>query len=160
MAKYISDILKFAYDASLHIHHPKVSPNEITRALRLTPKKQHSLDEQRRRPDGVPLDGTYRDNYWRVDLQTTNGHDLVDFLSELAKKLAPHRDFLIELSNTGGEVCCFIGVYTPSCCAHQFHRELLSKLADLGLDLRLDIYGGTRAPTSLSLREGTGTDPE
>ena len=141
MAKYASEMQRFAYEATLHIHHPTVTPSEITSRLPWLPQRENRVGEPRRRPDGIISERVYPENYWRATIPTMDGQDLVEFLSNMVDLLAPQRQFLSDLSATGGEVCCLIGVFTSACCAHQFPRQLLGDLAAMGMDLRLDIYG-------------------
>lgn len=141
MAKYVSDMRRFTYDATLHIRHPTISPAEITRQIGRNPKRSHAVGTSKSTPAGTPRLGEWKDNFWLAELETIDGQDIVEFLAKLLEQLRPCRDFLQQVSDTGGEVCCFVGVYTDRCCAHQFSRQLLADLAGLGLDLRLDIYG-------------------
>jgi hypothetical protein len=141
MAKYESDMLSFAYTATLHIHHPTDSLQDVTIRLGLAPRKTHARGDPRTTPKGSPLPGTYSDHYWFADLVTEDQKDLTQFLRGLVSELEPQRDFLRKIAETGGEVCVFIGVGSSRCCAHQFDRELLSDLAATGMDLRIDFYG-------------------
>jgi len=141
MAIYKSDMLEFCYDASLHIHHPSVGPDAISAELQVEPERTHLKNDARSTPTGHPLAGTYADNFWTCKLPTEDQTDVSEFLKDLVIKLKPHRQFLKQLAETDGEICVFIGLFSDSCCAHQFPNQLLSGLADTGLDLRLDFYG-------------------
>lgn len=141
IATYRSDMLNFRYDASLHIHHPSTSPDEITAELSRKPNRSHCKGESRRTPTGAPRGGTYPENFWTCDLETEDQVDITDFLKNLIITLQPHRKFLKQLNNTAGEVCIFLGIFGDGCCAHQFGNQLLTDIANTGFDLRLDFYG-------------------
>lgn len=141
MATYRSDMLNFRYDATLNVHHPSTSPDTISAELNRTPERSHCKGSPRNTPDGKPLAGTYSENFWACELATEDQVNITDFLRELVKTFQPHRNFLKQLSSTGGEVCIFLGIFGDGCCAHQFDNALLTDLANTGFDLRLDFYG-------------------
>ena len=141
MATYKSDVLSFGYDASLHVRHPERRVVEVGSRLGIATRRSHGAGDSRKTPAGTPLPGVYSENYWWGDLPTEDQQDLTDFLRRLVTKLAPHREYLYEIAETGGNICIFIGVGSSRCCAHQFDRQLLTDLAATGLDLRIDFYG-------------------
>jgi hypothetical protein len=141
MATYESAMLSFAYDASLHIHHPTLSLQNVTERLGLTPRRTHNAGDPRRTPKGTTLKGSYPDHYWSCSLSTKDQENITDFLRRILSEFEPNREFLNGIAKTGGEVCLFLGVFSSRCCAHQFSRELLADLAATGLDLRIDFYG-------------------
>ena len=141
MAIYQSDMLNFRYEASLHVHHPSTSPDEITTKLCREPDHSHCKGESRRTPTGARHAGTYPGNFWTCYLETEDQVDITDFLKNLVTTFLPYRPFLKQLNATGGEVCIFLGIFGDGCCAHQFDNQLLTDLANTGFDLRLDFYG-------------------
>ncbi len=64
-----------------------------------------------------------------------------EFLEELVAQLATSKEFLFNLSKTGGKSEVFIGLYADRCCDFAMQPKLLGRLASAGLTLRLDFYG-------------------
>lgn len=149
MASYQSDMLNFSYDATLHISHPKIDPDTITSVLNRKPSNSHRRGKPRITPNGQALTGIWPENYWKCALLTHDQQDITEFLTELIQDFYPHQEFLRKVSESGGEVCIFLGVFSDRCCAHQFNRRLLRSLADIGFDLRLDFYGRSLPQESL-----------
>ena len=114
---------------------------DLSSRLGIATRWFHNAGDPRTTPDGTPLKGVYPDNYWCGDLRTVDQQDITFFLRRLVTEFSPHREYLHEIAETGGEVCVFISVGSSRCCAHQFDRQLLANLAATGLDLRIDFYG-------------------
>lgn len=140
MATYRTEMLAYRYELSLHIHHESMDPEAISDALGREPLREHSKGQPRKTPSGRLLKGFYPDNYWTSVLPTTDQVDLEACLHGVVEEFAPHREFLIGLASTGGEVCLFLGVFAEGGCAYQFGHRLLYQLSDLGFDLRVDYY--------------------
>ena len=141
MARYSSDMVSFAYNAMLHVRHPNRPLTDVGHRIGLTTRRFHNVGDPRKTPKDTPLPRVYTDNYWCGDLETEDQQDITDFLRRIVRRFLDHREFLYEISDTGGEVCVFINVGSSRCCAHQFDRQLLADLAATGLDVRIDFYG-------------------
>lgn len=141
MAIYQSEMLNFAYNASLHAHHPSRSLIDLGDRIGITTRRFHNAGDPRRTPAGTSLPSVYSDNYWCGDIRTEDQQDITALLRRVVTDFLPHRKYLHDIADTGGEVCVFIGVGSSRCCAHQFDRQLLADLAATGLDLRIDFYG-------------------
>lgn len=141
MARFESEMLSFGYTATLHVRHPTTSLQNLSARLSLPARQSHNANDQRTTSNGRQLNGTYTDYSWYGDLRTVDQEDITEFLRRIVVEFEPHREFLCEIAETGGEVCVFIGVGSSRCCAHQFDRRLLSELVATGLDLRIDFYG-------------------
>jgi hypothetical protein len=132
----------FHYEVSLHISHPDISPELITRALALQPTHRPTRKgEQKTTPKGTPREGNWEFSHWSHRFEITQDRELVPFLERLVKTLEPHRDFLRRIVDEDGEIQCFVGIFTDTNCDQILPFNLLGDLAELRIDLRLDLYG-------------------
>jgi Domain of unknown function (DUF4279) len=132
----------FHYSVSLHISHPDIAPELITRALALQPTHRPTRKgEPKTTPKGTPLEGHWKFSHWCHCFEITQDRELTSFLERLVKTLEPHRDFLRRIVDEGGAIECFVGVFTDTNCDQVLPFSLLSDLAELRIDLRLDLYG-------------------
>jgi hypothetical protein len=63
--------------------------------------------------------------------------------------LAPHRPFFHEIRSQGGTIELFVGWFLDGQSGDVFDCDLLAQIADLKIDLSLDVYG-PEAPSSQS----------
>jgi len=132
----------FEYTVSLQIRHPDIAPEMITRALALQPTHRPTRKgEPKTTPKGAPLAGYWEFSHWSHRFEITQDRELVPYLERLVKSLEPQRDFLQRLVDEGGAVECFVGVFTDTNCDQVLPFGLLGELAELRIDLRLDLYG-------------------
>jgi hypothetical protein len=137
----------FEYSVAFRIRHPNKAPDEISIRLSLTPKTAWLAGDPRKTRLGVPLEGTYESTYWSCDLEHPPDVGLAGFLEESAENLAPHKEFLREIRSTGGEVEFFVGWFSNFNSGEIFSYKLLSALAELQIDLSLDVYGSSHEAT-------------
>ena len=108
----------------------------------MEPKFHWNAGEPRVTPDGTPLRGVREQTYWSSRILHPESVDLVDALEANLSSLEPHKDFLRELVETGGEIEYFIGWFTTDTSGGEtLDWELLQRLADLRINLALDVYG-------------------
>jgi hypothetical protein len=147
-ARFKSGLLDFEYCASLHICQAQLDPDLVSQALGMQAICAHRAGDTRQTPTGHQLFGVYDRGYWSVDLETRNGEDIAEFLSRVTADLAPSEAFMQSVVNEGGRIECFIGVFANRLCDQILPATLLSKLGQLGIDLRLDYYGQSRKAES------------
>jgi hypothetical protein len=132
----------FHYNVSLHVRHPDMNPDLISRELALQPTHRPTRrGEAKTTPNGTPREGHWEFSHWSHSFDIVQDGELVEFLRHLAGTLEPHREFLQRIVADGGAVECFVGIFTDSNCDQVLPFDLLGKLADLRVDLRLDLYG-------------------
>lgn len=140
----------YGYDISLRFFHPSIDPAVITAALCLKPSWAWRAGEPRlnrkgeplRDSNGTPLKGVRRESYWVASIskgESVEKH-LRAAISEALDQLLPHRDFLHRIRLEGGRSEFFIGWYLQSNSGDVFDCDLLAILADMKVDLHLDIY--------------------
>jgi hypothetical protein len=141
----------YGYDLSLRFFHPSIDPAVITAALRLKPSRAWRAGEPRSNPLGQPLRDTngsplkevWRDSYWVAPI--SKGGNSVDkplhsAIGEALDRLLPHRKFIHRMRLEGGRSELFIGWYFESNSGDVFDCDLLARLADMKIDLSLDVY--------------------
>jgi hypothetical protein len=132
----------FRYSVSLHVSHPDIDPDLISQELGLQPTHRPTCrGEAKTAPNGTPRDGYWEFSHWSHRFEIVQDGELVTFLQHLAATLEPHREFLRGLEEDGGVVEFFVGIFTDTNCDQILPFDLMGKLADLRVNLRLDLYG-------------------
>jgi hypothetical protein len=134
--------IKRSFSVSLQLRHPKVDPGAITTSLVMAPRFQYRVGDQRRRPDGIKLEGLYPNTYWTHPFDLVDAVDLVPFLEGIIPRLETHRVFFNSFNASGGTVELFCRIVTDSNWDELIPHQLLSRLAALQIGLRLDAYFG------------------
>ena len=62
-------------------------------------------------------------------------------------QLAPHRPFFHRIRSQGGTVEFFVGWFFDGNSGDVFDCDLLARMADLKIDLSLDVYGPDAPPS-------------
>jgi hypothetical protein len=140
-ARHTFGLNDFEYRASLHVDHPSIEPDVISRSIPLEPTRFHRAGEPRRTPTGQPLEGNYPSTHWFAELPTRDGEDLSGFLAGMTRTLEPAATFLQQIAAEGGRTECFLGVFAFALCDQLFPAEQLATLGKLCVDLRIDYYG-------------------
>jgi hypothetical protein len=139
----------FKYTISLRIEHPNIDPDEISTRLSLAPDTSWIAGSGRRTPAGRMLEGHHKKTYWSYILEEDSDIDLADQLHNFAYTIEPHKSFFRDIRATGGKSEFFIGWFSNASSSEVFSYQLLSKLAELEIDLALNVYGEyiRRSPT-------------
>jgi len=138
--------IKRSFQVTLAIRHPNIDPSDISRALSLPPTRQTRAGQQRVTPTGELLKGTYQFSSWGHAFDARAVTDLSEFLPCLLDRLTPHGTYFLELIRDGGNVELFCGVFADVNWDESFHHTLLRRLAEMGIDLRLDVYPKSNEP--------------
>jgi len=145
--------IKRCFKVSLDITHPSIDPEDISRELSLSPLRQTKVGEQRSTPGGGPLMGTYQFSFWCHAFETSGVSDLGTFLASLSQRLVPHGSFFVGLVREGGSVELFCGVFADGNWDEVLDHTLMRRLADMAIDLRLDVYPAVGEP--IAVQEAT-----
>jgi len=129
----------YQFDISLRVRHPSLDPAEITSALGLNPSRSWRAGEARTTPKGNPLEGRYSDSYWVVKL-AKGRWPLAAVINELLDQLAPHQALFQQIRAEGGTVEFFVGWFFERNSGDVFDCDLLARMADLKINLSLDVY--------------------
>lgn len=143
----------FDYAVSFHVSHPSLDPRRITAELGMRPQGAYKAGDPRKTPAGTPLKGFYADSHWYCDFPHRGGVELGAFLESVVERLAGHRKFLMEVCARRGSLWLFVAWYSGANSGETFSWALLKRLADLKIDLSLDVYAETgRAARSFKAR--------
>lgn len=131
----------FDFSVSLRLRHPFVHHDEISRQLGVEPRFKWDAGQPRVGRDGRKLGGVHDQTYWVRRMEKVEESSLPVVLSEGVRLLEAHRDFLRTFIETGGEAELFVGWFTsPISGGTTLDSTLLGRIADLGLNLSLDVY--------------------
>ena len=131
----------YHFRISLRFRHPSVDPEKITEALGIEPDRCWKAGEPRRTPTGTPLDGTYPDSYWVVDIAAGRWPvEVNDAIHESLRRLARHRSFLHKIRAEGGTVEFFVGWFFENQSGDTLTHQCLALAGDLWVDLTFDVY--------------------
>ena len=134
------------YSVSLRIWHPSADPSDLTAALGIEPDRCWRSGDARTTSKGRILEGFRENTYWvaRV-LESAPESYLADALQALVGQFSRHKGFFRKVRSEGGKVEFFVGWYIERNIGDEFDISLLAGLADLGVNLSLDIYPGFEA---------------
>jgi hypothetical protein len=132
------------FRVSLHVSHPTLSADDITGSFSLRPKYVRSVGCARTTKQGKDLGGVYS----QTDVSFDVGDGLVDndevllaeFIDQSVESLPLKTINSIVVS--GGTCFFFIGIYSENNLLCDFGAGLLLRLANHGIGLKLDFYGG------------------
>lgn len=129
-----------SFQVSLCVKHPNTDPTKITAALRLAPKRTTRAGAPRTTPRGNPLKGTYDVTFWTHEFDVKGASELGVVLEYLIERLQKHKRFFHRIVCEGGAVELFCGVFAAGNWDEILSHTLMSQLAALRVDLRLDVY--------------------
>ena len=130
-----------SFAVSLHVRHPNIDPEVVTNVLGLIPDRSTLAGTLRQRAaDGVPTGGTYERSWWYHRFDLLGARDLHPVLAEVVGRLEEHWLFFHRIVNEEGTVELFCGVDADGNWDEALPHALLGRLANLRIDLRLDVY--------------------
>jgi hypothetical protein len=132
--------IRRSFAVSLGIRHPDANPADITHAIGLVPKMTSRLGEPRKTPKGKRLGGTYQFSYWSHSFDVAGAVNLAPVLEQLIVRLRPYKPFFRRIVRETGTVELFCGVFVDGNWDEALSHEVMRHLADLHIDLRLDVY--------------------
>jgi hypothetical protein len=88
------------------------------------------------------LDGRWPHTYWTARLIEGQWpqEQLEDALGGLLDQLEVHKRFFHQIRSEGGKVELFVGWFFDGHSGGVFSHDLLARMADLKIDLSLDVY--------------------
>ncbi|HBB34230.1 MAG TPA: hypothetical protein DDZ80_17965 [Cyanobacteria bacterium UBA8803] len=117
-----------------------MTPEEISANLSLKPEISWMVGTQRKTPQGRLLEGYYESTYWCFNLEENQYIGLAEALETFTNNLEAYKNLFIHIRSTGGRIEYFIGWFADLNSGEIFNYQFLSKLADLQIDISLDIY--------------------
>jgi hypothetical protein len=129
----------YSYRVSLRVRHPTIQPAEISAALSLVPRFAWAAGSPE--PSSTDPAAMHESTYWSAVLDPEPGLSLATFLDRATRRLEVHAAFLSEVRSTGGAVEYFVGWFLNRNAGELLPHTLLRRLAEMGIDLALDLYG-------------------
>lgn len=117
-----------------------MDPAEISTTLDLAAVRATRAGAPRTTPKGTALPGTYDFSCWTHQFDVEGASELGVVLEGLVKRLQRHRQFFYRVVQDGGTVELFYGVFAADNWDEILSHSLMSELAALRVDLRLDVY--------------------
>ena len=118
-----------------------MDPEIICAELHLNAKHKWKSGEPRKTPAGDLLKGTYPETYCSFKLSHEPQVELIDLIAGMNAKLRTHKEFLESVCASGGQLEYFIAMYFNECAGDVFDYQVLGEMADLKINLALDLYG-------------------
>ena len=131
----------YNYALSFRAHHPTLSAKEVRAVFRMRPKISRRVGEPRRTPRGNLLKGVWKNTYLCFEVTVRVGEELPDAIERILKKLRKRSKEIQAFRASGGRMDFFIGIFVERNKGVTFEPDLLAELADVGIELQLDIYG-------------------
>ncbi len=129
--------MAFDYRVSLQVFHPSADPDDIVRRVGRSPFRSWAVGEARHTPVGAPLPGTYRETYCAFEIGRGEDGELAHCLRSAVADLKHATGLFHELRATGGRANFHVS-WTPGERGEIFDTDLLSNMANLGVDLGID----------------------
>jgi hypothetical protein len=94
---------------------------------------------------GSPLPGVYDGSYWTAPLLggakiLSTDVSLESALAGVVRLVAPQREFLALIRNSGGSCECFVGLFASANYGLTLPVGLMRDLSEVGLDVSIDAY--------------------
>lgn len=135
---------------SLRITSSAITADEIALLMGLTPSRHWNVGEARTTPKGQVLEGVWETSYATFRLVDKQRSTLSQVLSTCERQLVDRAEVLEQIRKAGGTSELFVGWFLERDGGDTLPSELLRGLANLGLDLSLDVYAAGTSPLTLS----------
>lgn len=131
---------KAYFSLSLRFIHPSIAPNEISNILNKKPKYSWKAEEVAKNPKGEDLNFIRKQSYWCGESINREGKNFTSEIDRLLEELAPHREFLHQLSNDGGRISIYLHLPGSINIGDTLSIETLSMLLDLKMELDIEVF--------------------
>jgi hypothetical protein len=131
----------YHFRISLRVRHPSMSPENITEALGIEPKRSWKAGEVRRTPKGTLRTGVNQDTFWTAGI--TSGRwplSVNEAIHDVLRGLVRYRAFLHQVRAEGGKAELFVGWFFENQSGDVLTHDCLALAGDLQIDLSFDVY--------------------
>ena len=125
------------YNANIIVTSNTIALMPIIDALRLTPKIAWSTGDKI--SDSINAGGRRQFNYCLFNITAGSWRDIEYDLEKYLHQLRPHKDYIDKVQLDGGAVLLVVNWYAGHSRAYEFGFDFLEQLADLHIDLGIDI---------------------
>lgn len=132
---------EYAFEISLRVTHPVMPPDVICSLLAMETEIKRKAGDARHTPKGNPLPGIWKETYCGFDVPRREGDSIPECLRTMLKNLNSQKSGINEIRATGGSLEFYI-LASPkeSTLGEKLPWEILAGLADLGIDLSLEVH--------------------
>jgi hypothetical protein len=138
--------IPFRYHVSLRITHPDIDPDEVTRALGLTPRSIERKGEPIRHtwlarlPEEVAIRYRNKHGWFHMFEPATADEPLTSCMQTAVARLQERREFIERVHHTGGRVHFTAYLYPPSGPDEPFDYALITELRALRIGFQITMY--------------------
>lgn len=136
---------RFSYFVSFRVTHPTLDPAAITRHVAAEAKVSWAAGEPRKTAKGRPLGGMREESYCAFDMGSGDDGALAECLDVAVARVKPARELLRQMRASGGSLTFFVSWFSTGDTGEVFGADLLAEMADLGIELGINVYGPPQA---------------
>jgi len=130
----------YRYGIRLLIIHPNIDPAVISSKLQLRECMRWMAGTKRQTPTGTPLPGIHSDTRWGYSFEVEENRFFFNDVKNFLKKLEPHKEFILELTDTGGSVSIIVNLPGDINIGDTFEWKDLELLISLRIDLGVEVF--------------------
>lgn len=128
------------FSVSLRIWHPTTAAETLTKMLDLKSSVVNSVGSARATPRGNLLGGVYKDTYCSFRMIEKAPGSFTDALATLFVQLKTNEQNFSKILTEGGRSEIYVGVFAESSTGFTVSMDHMRTLADLSLDLSVEVY--------------------
>lgn len=133
-------VAEVMFTVSLRIEHPTLRFESIAQTLALKATFGYSVGEPRKTPKGGLLEGDNKKTYCCFDLIPKQAGNFTDGLRHLMPRLDAHTCYFQKLTEDGGRVELFVGIFTEESTGFMLSVHDMAMLAKSALQLSIEVY--------------------
>ncbi|AGG89781.1 DUF4279 domain-containing protein [Rhodanobacter denitrificans] len=131
----------FRFKISLRFFGSSFDPSDLSTELGIKPTRMWKAGERRTTPKGRELEGIYDESYCTFNIERHGEENLSETLERALASFGQYKDIFHRICIEGGRIEFFIGWFSVGNSGDTLPYKLMSKLAELEIDLALDVYG-------------------
>jgi hypothetical protein len=128
------------YMIRLLIRHPNIDPERITNTLGLVPHLSAIAGSVRMNPVGTVLPGLHKDSVWSHSFHTKGNRRFFSDVVNLIKKLELHKNFLLEIENSGGSMDLIVSLPGDVYLGDTLQWRQMARLCALRIELGIEVF--------------------
>jgi hypothetical protein len=125
---------------SLRFWHPTLPAIDIISEIDLPVKFNNSVGQQRRTPNGQPLEGTYQQTYCCFVLKTKTSRHLDTEFASGCEYLETRASFIQTFLQTGGTLEFYVSIFLDGDRSFELGNLLMRRMCALGVGLSIEMY--------------------
>lgn len=139
-AEYLPSNEPLRYQVRFIIRHPTIDPDVITRTLQIEPTNSAMVGSFMKTPKGETLQGRHRDSVWSCSLRIAKNRYFFKEVVDLIGKLEPHKAFLVNLMESGGDASVNIDLPGDTNIGDSLPWREVARLGALRIELGIEVF--------------------